>query len=259
VSTSAITEPYQLDARRCISYLNIDTRARSRKNSSAKLGEWLYGCDICQDVCPWNHKAPPSSDPLFQPRFKTGTIDLRELLGWTEDGYRTKLRGSPLRRVRLRCFSAMPRSLHKTFRIGTQSETRTANRSADRAAGNRGLPWKLRLRAAEGAVQHVVVCWLKEPGVAAARQELILSSRGFVGKIPGLSQVSAGVVCPSTRPAVDSSFDVAIVMTFESADALQTYSKHPAHLAAIEKTLKPLVARYVVYDFFDKDGRGHRR
>jgi hypothetical protein len=97
-------------------------------------------------------------------------------------------------------------------------------------------------------VSHVVVCWLKEPGSAAARQQLIDDSRSFT-KIPGIVAVSAGEPIPSTRPAVDSSFDVAIVMKFKDEKSLATYGTHPLHLQAIERTLKPLVAKYVIYDF----------
>ena len=97
--TQAITEPYQLDARRCISYMTIEHR--TQLESPADLANWIYGCDICQDVCPWNKRAPDSTEVAFQPRFPTGTIDLRQLLGWNDDQYRTTLRGSAMKRVKL--------------------------------------------------------------------------------------------------------------------------------------------------------------
>lgn len=100
----------------------------------------------------------------------------------------------------------------------------------------------------QAPVSHVVVCWLKEPGNAAARQELIDGSRSLA-KIPGIVSVSAGQPIPSTRPVVDSSFDVAIVMKFKDEKSLTAYEKHPVHLQAVERTLKPLVAKYVIYDF----------
>ena len=100
--TGAITAPYQLDARRCISYLTIEHREGETDPALApKVGDWLYGCDICQDVCPWNSKAPITTDPALAPRFRTGTLDLREVLTWTPDDYRLRLRHSAMKRVKL--------------------------------------------------------------------------------------------------------------------------------------------------------------
>jgi epoxyqueuosine reductase len=99
--TAAITAPYQLDARRCISYLTIEHRGDIPPEYQSQIGDWLYGCDVCQDVCPHNSKAAPSADPAVQPRFPTGGLDVREVLGWTDEQYRAKLKGSAMRRVKL--------------------------------------------------------------------------------------------------------------------------------------------------------------
>ncbi len=100
--TGAITAPYQLDARRCISYLTIEHReGESDPALSSKFGDWLYGCDICQDVCPWNSKPPDTIHPELSPRFGTGTLDLREVLSWGAEDYRAHLRGSAMKRVKL--------------------------------------------------------------------------------------------------------------------------------------------------------------
>ncbi len=99
--TGAITEPYQLDARKCISYLTIEHRAEIAPDLAERMDDWLYGCDICQDVCPWNQKAPLGEMVEFQPRFATGTLNVQEVLGWQNEQYREQLRGSAMKRVKL--------------------------------------------------------------------------------------------------------------------------------------------------------------
>ena len=98
---------------------------------------------------------------------------------------------------------------------------------------------------------HVVILWLKNPGNVEDRQKLIDTSRSFVGKIPGLVRVSAGPVLPSTRPVVDSSYDVGLVMVFDSEESLRKYPSYPVHQRALKEVIGPLVDHYRVYDFSD--------
>lgn len=99
-------------------------------------------------------------------------------------------------------------------------------------------------------VHHVVVCWLKDSGNEEARQKIIEVSRGF-SSIPGVIDVRAGSVIRSEREIVDSSFDVAIYLSFDNKQKLQDYLNHPIHKNAVEETLKPLVSKVVVYDFIE--------
>ena len=99
--TGAITAPYQLDARKCISYLTIEHRGEIEPGLAERIGDWLYGCDVCQDVCPWNKRAPAATDALLRPRFPTGTLDVREVMSWGAEEYRAALKGSAMKRVKL--------------------------------------------------------------------------------------------------------------------------------------------------------------
>jgi epoxyqueuosine reductase len=99
--TGAITEPYRMDARKCISYLTIEHRDEIEPDLQKKMGDWIFGCDICQDVCPWNSKALATLDPALTPRFATGTLELRGVADWDEEDYRDRLRHSAMKRVKL--------------------------------------------------------------------------------------------------------------------------------------------------------------
>lgn len=99
-----------------------------------------------------------------------------------------------------------------------------------------------------GSITHVVVVWLKTPGDESARRRLIDNARSLAD-IPGVSDVRTGAVVPSTRPVVDSTYDVALVMTMRDADTLKAYATHPIHRRFVEEQVRPLVERYRVYDF----------
>jgi epoxyqueuosine reductase len=97
--TGAFPEPFVLDASKCISYLTIELRSPVPEELRGPMGEWLYGCDVCQDVCPWNHKAagrpvPFPRDPGME------WLDPAELLGLDEDAFRMRFKQTSLWRNR---------------------------------------------------------------------------------------------------------------------------------------------------------------
>ena len=102
-----------------------------------------------------------------------------------------------------------------------------------------------------GTVTHVVICYLKQPGDPAARQQLIDASKEF-RQIPGVLDVRVGKVLPSTRPIVVSDYDVGLVITYKDAEAMKNYVTHPIHEKAVREVLGPLVAKVVVYDFVNE-------
>ena len=100
--TSAIVEPYVLDARLCISYLTIELRSAIPGQLRARMGNHVFGCDICQDVCPWNWKAPHTKEPAFTPREELIAPELEWLASLTEDEFRREFKGSPVKRTKWR-------------------------------------------------------------------------------------------------------------------------------------------------------------
>ena len=93
-------EPGVLDSRRCISYLTIELRGPIPENLRQPMGDWLFGCDICQEVCPWNRKAPPGLEPALQPRDDLISMDLLQLLTLSEEQFRERFRGTALIRTK---------------------------------------------------------------------------------------------------------------------------------------------------------------
>ncbi|MSR56829.1 MAG: tRNA epoxyqueuosine(34) reductase QueG [Planctomycetaceae bacterium] len=96
--TDAFVEPYVLDARRCISYLTIEHRGPIADELREGVGDWLLGCDVCQEVCPWNRKAPVTDEPAFQPRTDLSPADALELLSLTPEQFRDRVDATPLER-----------------------------------------------------------------------------------------------------------------------------------------------------------------
>src|SRR5215467_9709098 len=101
--TQAIVAPGKLDARLCIAYLTIEKRGSIPEELRAGIGHHVFGCDICQDVCPWNNKsgnAPATLAPEFQPQDKLFHPDLQSLAEMSEEDFRQTFRGSPIKRAK---------------------------------------------------------------------------------------------------------------------------------------------------------------
>ena len=102
--TDAIIEPNLLDSRLCISYLTIELKESIPKALRPKIGNLIFGCDICQEVCPWNSKAAPTEEPAFQPRDGNLTPKLLSLIGMTQQEFSRRFKGSPIKRTKRRGF-----------------------------------------------------------------------------------------------------------------------------------------------------------
>jgi epoxyqueuosine reductase len=100
--TGALAEPFALDATRCLSYLTIETRSSIEPSLRPAIGEHVYGCDICQDVCPWNRRAAVSDDEAWRPRDGWAYPRLLDLCRLSDDAWRAQLKGSAMRRAGLR-------------------------------------------------------------------------------------------------------------------------------------------------------------
>lgn len=98
--TDALIAPYQLDSNKCIAYLTIEKRGAIAEELRSGMGRHVFGCDICQDVCPWNRKAPATEAEEFQPRENLVNPELEWLAEMSEEEFRSVFRGSPVRRAR---------------------------------------------------------------------------------------------------------------------------------------------------------------
>ncbi len=102
--TQAILAPFQLDARRCISYLTIELRGPIPEQFRSAIGNRIYGCDDCQLVCPWNRFARPAGERDFLPRHQLDRAGLLDLFSWSEEQFLRRLEGSAIRRIGHACW-----------------------------------------------------------------------------------------------------------------------------------------------------------
>jgi epoxyqueuosine reductase len=142
--TDALIAPYELDSNKCISYLTIEKCGPIPEEMREGMGRHVFGCDICQDVCPWNRKAPATTAAEFQPREGLVNPALAWLAEMSAEEFREKFRGSPIRR---------------TKRAGLR-------RNAAIAMGNSGdrrfLPVLKKLAADEDSVVAATAAWAAE-------------------------------------------------------------------------------------------------
>lgn len=100
--TDAILEPYVVDATRCISYATIELRDETMPDEfTGKMDGWIYGCDICQEICPWNRFEKPTNEPRFEPRHGEISLDLQTLAEMDHDEYVVRFRKSAIKRAKL--------------------------------------------------------------------------------------------------------------------------------------------------------------
>ncbi len=96
--TQAFVGPWVLDARRCLAYLTIEHRGEVADEWKPEMRDWLFGCDVCQEVCPWNRKAPPAREPALAPAAPLPSLEA--LLEMDEAAFRARFRGSAMSRAR---------------------------------------------------------------------------------------------------------------------------------------------------------------
>jgi epoxyqueuosine reductase len=141
--TDALVNPYVMDARRCIAYLTIELRGPIPLEFREPMGNHVFGCDICQDVCPWNRKSPRTGVKQFQPR-PTGEANeslfhprLEWLVNLSEEEYREVFRGSAMKRAKWRGIlrNACNALGNAGLRRGTESGERIAATLTRLAAG----------------------------------------------------------------------------------------------------------------------------
>jgi epoxyqueuosine reductase len=99
--TGALAEPYRLDSNRCISYWTIEHRGEFPDEVREMVGDWVFGCDICQEVCPWNRDPAGADHPELRLPDSRRELDLAGLLRLSREEYVERFRGSPMKRARL--------------------------------------------------------------------------------------------------------------------------------------------------------------
>jgi len=132
--TEAFPAPYVLDARRCISYLTIELRGPVPEELRSGMGNWIFGCDVCQDVCPWNRKVPAASEPAFAARRPAPDLEklLDELLAMSDLDFAHRYAGTPLARPGLAAFTR--NVLIALGNTGDESNLKSIERAAEHAS-----------------------------------------------------------------------------------------------------------------------------
>lgn len=100
--TEAILSPFVIDAKKCISYLTIELREEIDTGFKDKMDNWMFGCDVCQDVCPWNRFATPHSEPKFEPNERLLQMKREDWLDITEDVFKAIFKNSAVKRTKFK-------------------------------------------------------------------------------------------------------------------------------------------------------------
>lgn len=120
--TGAITEPRVVDSNRCISYATIELRGDTLpRDVAANQQGWLYGCDVCQDVCPWNRFEKPTTEVRFEPRRGDTSLELTKVLELTHEAYVERFRRSPIKRAKLGGLQRNARALARLREAGKEN------------------------------------------------------------------------------------------------------------------------------------------
>lgn len=107
--TQAIVAPYIVDGSKCISYYTIELKENLPEEMKGKFDEWMFGCDTCQDVCPWNRFSKPHSEPLFSPNPDLLSFTKKDWIEITEETFRTVFKNSPIKRTK---FDGLKRNIN---------------------------------------------------------------------------------------------------------------------------------------------------
>jgi epoxyqueuosine reductase len=150
--TGAITAPYQLDARRCISYLTIELHGAIPVEWRHAIGNRIYGCDDCQLVCPWNRYARIAAHPDFQVRHALDQANLVELFAWSRDDFAARTQGSAIFRIGYeRWLRNIAVALGNAPRTAAVGDALRARRHDDSALVREHVEWALNSQGADNA------------------------------------------------------------------------------------------------------------
>ena len=98
--TEAIVAPYVVDGSKCISYFTIELKENIPQEMKGKFDDWAFGCDVCQDVCPWNKFSKPHNEPLFNPNLELLSMSKKDWMELTEETFKVVFKNSPLKRAK---------------------------------------------------------------------------------------------------------------------------------------------------------------